>query len=237
MVVVIGGANVDVKARTAAAAGAAHQQPRHRGPARRAGSAATSPRTWPGSARGSRWSSAVGADPDGDWLLRRDRSGRRRRVAGAARRADRAATSRCSTPAASWSPAVADMAATDAIVRRRARPRPDPLRGPRGRSTATCRHATVDAVLDAAACACVHRPGQRGQGRADLPTAERGSGPSSRSRPTQAELACRSAPVARRCTTRGVEVVWVRRGAAGSLLSRPTASSTLAASGRRRRWT
>ena len=46
--------------------------------------------------------STVGSDPDGDWLLEETAAAGRRRLAGAARRPDRAGTSRCSTPAATW---------------------------------------------------------------------------------------------------------------------------------------
>ncbi len=211
-VVVVGGANVDVKARTTAALVAATSNP------------GTVVRTPGGVGRniaenlarlGTRVAlvSTVGSDPDGDWLLqetavagvditpvlRGGRTGRYVAVLGAD---------------GDLAVGVADMAATDGLV-------PDVLDHDLLRSAdlvvvdGNLPAATVDAVL-ALGVRTVLDPVSVPKAERLGPFLDRGLFAIT---PNQDELAALGTVAG--LHARGVEVVWVRQGAAGSLLSAP----------------
>jgi len=220
LVVVVGGANVDVKARSTAALVDATSNP------------GTVVRTPGGVGRnvaenlarlGSRVAlvSTVGSDPDGDWLLqetalagvditpvlRGGRTGRYVAVLG---------------DDGDLAVGVADMAATDALV-------PDVLDLDLLRSAdllvvdGNLPAATVDAVL-ALGVRTVLDPVSVPKARRIAPFLGRGLFAIT---PNQDELAVLGSVA--ELHARGVEVVWVRRGPAGSLLSTPECEVELAA--------
>ena len=212
LVVVVGGANVDVKARTTAALVAATSNP------------GTVVRTPGGVGRnvaenlarlGSRVAlvSVVGSDPDGDWLLeetavagvdvtpvlRGGRTGRYVAVLGAD---------------GDLAVGVSDMAATDAIT-------PDVLDHDLLRSAAlvvvdgNIPVPTVDAVLTLGLRVVID-PVSVAKG-ARISSLLSGKRPVFAITPNEDELATLGSVAA--LHEQGVEIVWVRRGAAGSLLS------------------
>jgi pseudouridine kinase len=221
-VVVVGGANVDIKARSTAVLVAATSNP---------GSVVRTPggvgrNIAENLARlGSRVSliSTVGSDPDGDWLLHETaaagvdvspvlRGGRTGRYV-ALLEADGTLVA-----------GVSDMAATDALV-------PEVLDHDLigsadlvvmdGNLPAT----TIDAVL-ALGVRAVIDPVSVAKARRILPLL-RSSRPLFAITPNQDELAALGST--RELRERGVEVVWVRRGPAGSLLSTADGQTTLEA--------
>jgi pseudouridine kinase len=224
LVVVVGGANVDVKARTAAALVPATSNP------------GTVVRTPGGVGRnvaenlarlGSRVAlvSTVGSDPDGDWLLEETaaagvdvspvlRGGRTGRYV-AVLDADGDLVA-----------GVSDMAATDALG-------PDVLDHDLLRSAAlvvvdgNLPATTVDAVL-ALGVRVVIDPVSVAKARRISPLLS-GIRPVFAITPNQDELAALGS--VEELHARGVEVVWVRRGAAGSLLSTPDGEVVLEAPG------
>ena len=113
--VVVGGANVDVKARTHRTRWSPAPATPAPWSARPAASAATSPRTSPGSARASPSSRRSGSDPDGDWLLEETAAAGVDVVAGAARRTRPARYVAVLDADGELVVGVSDMAATDAL--------------------------------------------------------------------------------------------------------------------------
>ena len=101
--VVVGGANMDVKARSAPRRRAGHQQPRHRRRWRPAASAATSPRTSPASAPAPTSSPRSAPTASATRCWPRPRRPACTSSTYAAARARPAPTRPCSTPPASWS--------------------------------------------------------------------------------------------------------------------------------------